>query len=162
MTEKEESFALEQKQRYKKNVSVESFIFLLVAGLIFFLIGRIIVVLGLAMILPLACSLIYKDGDTAAFGISIIICLVCGVLLVLANRRHRRQTMRRRDSFLFATLVWLSAAFFGALPFLFYGSFPSGAGGKPTPWHTAVALSQSLAGRRRYSADLCNPYSARR
>ena len=45
-------------------------------GRIFFLIGRIIVVLGLAMILPLACSLIYKDGDTAAFGISIIICLV--------------------------------------------------------------------------------------
>ena len=40
MTEKEESFALEQKQRYKKTVSVESFIFLLVAGLIFFLIGR--------------------------------------------------------------------------------------------------------------------------
>ena len=74
-------------------------------GRIFFLIGRIIVVLGLAMILPLACSLIYKDGDTAAFGISIIICLVCGVLLVLANRRHRRQTMRRR-------LFWCAALSF--------------------------------------------------
>ena len=119
-------------------------------GRIFFLIGRIIVVLGLAMILPLACSLIYKDGDTAAFGISIIICLVCGLLLVLANRRHRRQTMRRRDSFLFATLVWLSAAFFGALPFLFYGSFPDFAScffesmsGFTTTGASALALVES-------------------
>ena len=95
-------------------------------GRIGFLIGQIICVVGIFMLLPMICSLIYGEGEAVrAFALSAPICLVCGGLLALLSRGYRRQTMRKRDGFLFATLVWLSSAFFGALPLAFCGCFES-------------------------------------
>ena len=120
-------------------------------GRINYLIGKIILALGCAMLLPLICALIYGEGDASAFAVSTPICVICGGLLMLATRAHRGETLRRRDSLLFATLVWVSLAFFGALPYLFSGSmggfsacFFESMSGFTTTGASAVRITETL------------------
>ena len=91
---------------------------------VFYQVGKIIIIVGLAMFVPMICSLIYGEQEASAFAVSIPVCLLVGFLLLVTCHEYNAQTMRRRDSFLFVTMAWLSAAFFGALPFYISGAFP--------------------------------------
>ena len=93
-------------------------------GHVNYLIGRVVAALGIAMLLPLICSLVYKEKEFAAFAAAVPICLLAGGLLLVCCRKYRGETLRRRDSLLFATLVWVSMALFGSLPYVFAGCFP--------------------------------------
>ena len=97
-------------------------------GRVLYLIGKISLILGASMLLPLITSLIYQDGDFLAFAVSIPICLAAGLLLILACYRQREQVMRQRECYLFVTGVWLYASLLGALPYLISGSIPDFAG----------------------------------
>ncbi|MBQ1502017.1 MAG: TrkH family potassium uptake protein [Firmicutes bacterium] len=120
-------------------------------GHVNYLIGRVIVALGAAMLLPLICSLIYKESEFAAFAWSIPICLLAGGALLFFCRGSKSQTLRRRDSLLFATLVWVSLAFFGSLPYVFSGCFADYAtcffesmSGFTTTGASAVRITETL------------------
>lgn len=93
------------------------------AGRVFYLLGRVIVVVGAAMLLPLVCALFYREPDAYAFGLAMLLTCSCGLLLGWLCRSHRQEVMRKRDGFLFVTLAWVLASFFAGLPFLFAGSF---------------------------------------
>ncbi|MBQ6807629.1 MAG: TrkH family potassium uptake protein [Firmicutes bacterium] len=94
-------------------------------GRVLYLIGKISLILGASMLLPLITSLIYPDGDFAAFALSIPICLLAGLLLMWLCRGQKHQVMRQRECYLFVTAVWLYAGVVGALPYLFSGAIPS-------------------------------------
>ena len=55
-------------------------------GRVFYLIGRISLILGAAMVLPLAVALFYGDGDAGAFLWSIPVCLLGGLVLMALCR----------------------------------------------------------------------------
>lgn len=92
-------------------------------GRVIYLLGRVLVILGLSLLLPLACALIYREPDWTAFALCAPLVAGAGMAMILLCRRHRRQTMRQRESFLFVTASWLVAGLVGAIPYLLAGSF---------------------------------------
>ncbi len=83
---------------------------------VFFLIGILLVVLGVFMLVPYLMQLIYKE-NTHSFVSSSFITIFIGVLFILANL-DKEFKLTLRQTFLFSTLAWLMVAIFGSLPFI--------------------------------------------
>ncbi|MBR5428947.1 MAG: TrkH family potassium uptake protein [Firmicutes bacterium] len=92
-------------------------------GRVFYLLGRVLVVIGLTMLLPLAVALICREDDAWVFGLCMPLTVGLGLIVRGACGKHAAH-LRLRDSFLFVTLTWVVAALVGSLPFICYGCFP--------------------------------------
>ncbi|MGI6558707.1 MAG: TrkH family potassium uptake protein [Limnochordia bacterium] len=86
------------------------------------LLGRLLVLVGLSMLLPLLCALHYQGPDVKAFVLSIIVTVGAGFLLCFWTKSGE---IGHREGFLVAALGWALAAAFGSLPFLLAGCCPS-------------------------------------
>jgi len=84
---------------------------------VFFTLGILLVILGIAMIVPLAFQLIYNEFDST-FIISGIITITFGILFFLSNIDHLK-LINTQQAFLLTALSWLGIAIFGSLPFFF-------------------------------------------
>lgn len=85
--------------------------------------GKLIILVGLSMCVPLGMSIYDHEHLQKVYLIAIVITLVCGVLCMVIGFNHRGM-MRIRDGFLLVTLAWLCASFFGSLPMMLSGCFP--------------------------------------
>ena len=85
--------------------------------------GWVLNVEAAAMVLPLICSVIYKEPYSAVFLICIAICLLIGLPLTLKS--PKKKTMYAREGFVTVTLSWLVMSFMGALPFYISGTIPN-------------------------------------
>ena len=92
---------------------------------IFRLIGILNFFLGLSMLAPLIVSLIYSDGSFFSLLYSFIITSGSGIVLFFLIKKGDYTSLSQRDGMAIVTLSWLSAGFFGSLPFLFSGSIPN-------------------------------------
>ncbi len=88
---------------------------------ILYIIGALIAAVGLCMLAPLGVSIYFGEGDANSFLYSSLLTVSVGLAFVLLSRSPGE--MGTREAFAVVTLGWVSAAFFGSLPFLFYGSF---------------------------------------
>ena len=79
------------------------------------LVGRVVVLFGLLMTVPLAFALGASDPAERAFLTAIGVTLGAGVLLSLAMRRFRRE-LQPRDGFVLVALTWAVLPAFAALP----------------------------------------------
>ncbi len=84
---------------------------------VFFTLGVLQVVLGLAMIIPVIIQFIYNELDSS-FISSGIITIIFGILFFLSNLDHDKK-LNLPQAFLLTALSWLSIALFGSLPFMF-------------------------------------------
>ncbi len=84
---------------------------------VFFTLGILQVILGLAMIIPVIIQFIYNELDSS-FISSGIITIVFGILFFLSNLDHDKN-LNLPQAFLLTALSWLSIALFGSLPFIF-------------------------------------------
>ena len=84
---------------------------------VFFTLGVLQVILGLAMIIPVIIQFIYNDLDSS-FISSGIITIVFGILFFLSNLDHDKK-LNLPQAFLLTALSWISIAIFGSLPFIF-------------------------------------------
>lgn len=91
--------------------------------LIFYIIGQIMRVEGLLMLLPLACSLIYREDSWYALLIPIALLLILGTLLTL-RRPVQRDRMGVRDGLFVVGASWVVLSLFGMLPFILCGAIP--------------------------------------
>ena len=89
---------------------------------IFRLIGILNFFLGLSMLAPLTISLIYSDGSFFSLLYSFIITSGSGIILFFLIKRTDYTSLSQREGMAIVTLGWLTAGFFGSLPFLFSGS----------------------------------------
>ncbi len=89
---------------------------------IFRLIGILNFFLGLSMIAPLIVSLVYSDGSFLPVLYSLLITSGSGIALFLLIKITDYSSLSQREAMAIVTLGWLSAGFFGSLPFLFSGS----------------------------------------
>ena len=80
--------------------------------------GKMVLVFGLTMLIPLGLALWGNDGARFAFEESILITMGCGLLMWLATRRYKRE-LQTRDGFLLVVLVWSVLPIFAMLPLLF-------------------------------------------
>ena len=86
---------------------------------VFFIVGILLLVLGVFMMIPYAVQLIYNENSNSFFSSSIITIFI-GVLTILASLKKDNQ-LNLQQAFLFSTLSWASIALFGSLPFLLSG-----------------------------------------
>ncbi len=92
--------------------------------MVYFLIGRILLLEGGLLLLPLAVSLYYWDGGQIPFLLTIALCeglglLLCGVF------RTENQVIFAKEGFFVTALAWLSVSALGALPFVISGEIPN-------------------------------------
>lgn len=81
--------------------------------------GKMVLIFGLTMLIPLGLALWNNDGARFAFEESILITMGCGLLMWLATRRYKRE-LQTRDGFLLVVLVWAALPAFAMLPLLFH------------------------------------------
>ena len=83
---------------------------------VFFIVGILLVILGMFMMIPYVVQLVYDEGSNSFFSSSLITIFI-GILTILANIKKENQ-LNLQQAFLFSTLAWGSIALFGSLPFL--------------------------------------------
>jgi len=83
---------------------------------VFFLIGILLIVLGLSMLAPYSMQVVYKE-NSHSFISSSFVTIFIGILCILANL-EKDLKLNLRQTFLFSTLAWVTVAIFGSLPFV--------------------------------------------
>ena len=83
---------------------------------VFFLIGILLVVLGLSMLAPYSMQVLYSE-NSHSFLSSSFVTIFIGILCILANL-EKDLKLNLRQTFLFSTLAWVTVAIFGSLPFI--------------------------------------------
>ncbi len=83
---------------------------------VFFLIGVLLIVLGIAMLAPYSLQIIFDEKSHSFIGASFVTIFI-GILFVLANL-EKEFKLNLRQTFLFSSLAWLMVALFGSLPFV--------------------------------------------
>ena len=83
---------------------------------VFFIIGILLVILGVFMLAPYLAQIIYKE-KSHSFLSSSLITIFIGVLFILTNL-EKEFVLNLQQTFLFSTLAWFSIALFGSIPFI--------------------------------------------
>lgn len=88
-----------------------------------YVIGTLLLVTSIAMLFPIAVSLIYQDGDLSALLISVAVAFGMGLPLWWFKPSHYELSFR--DAVLIAVLGWVVISAVSTLPFIIHGSIPS-------------------------------------
>ena len=83
---------------------------------VFFLIGVLLIVLGISMLAPYALQIVLDEGNHSFISASFLTIFI-GILFVLANL-EKEFKLNLRQTFLFSSLAWVMVAIFGSLPFI--------------------------------------------
>ncbi len=89
--------------------------------MLFYILGRILGAEAILMVLPLICSIIYKE-NVLPFIIPILILLALAALL--SFKKPKETTISSREGFLCVALAWIAMSVFGALPFVISAEIP--------------------------------------
>jgi trk system potassium uptake protein TrkH len=88
------------------------------------ILSKFLKLLGLLMLIPSLCSLIYKEDDLYSFLISGIVTFIVGLCAEQITKSGSKiDEYNRKDGFFIASFCWICAIAFGALPYLIYGVF---------------------------------------
>lgn len=91
---------------------------------VFYIIGLMLVTLGIAMLIPAAVVVYEGSYDWGGFVYGSVATLFIGVMMTLANQHSLTQfKIGVREAFLLTVLIWIFTVFFASLPFLL-GSHP--------------------------------------
>lgn len=91
--------------------------------MIVYIIGQIVRVVGVLMLLPLICSVIYGDGCVTAFAVPAALSVVLGTICTF--KKPADTNIFAREGFLTVGLSWIILSLIGALPFMISGEIPS-------------------------------------
>jgi trk system potassium uptake protein TrkH len=85
----------------------------------------VVLALGLALLVPLALSLLYRDGSWESFLIPAALMIPLGAAGLWASRLKGVGYVLERDVYLSVTLAWILAAVLGGIPYVLEGTFTS-------------------------------------
>jgi trk system potassium uptake protein TrkH len=85
--------------------------------------GKIILIIGIAMLAPVVCAIVYGESELVPLAISAGITLISGGLLVYFFDTEKE--MFYREGFAIVTLGWVAASLVGTLPFILTGTVHS-------------------------------------
>ncbi|WP_027722672.1 TrkH family potassium uptake protein [Maridesulfovibrio zosterae] len=84
------------------------------------IIGALTLCVGLTMFFPLAFSLYYQDAGILPLVKSLIVTSICGLVLFFVFKgKDENRGLSHREGMAIVALGWVSAGFFGSLPFYF-------------------------------------------
>ncbi len=85
----------------------------------------VVLALGLALLVPLALSLLYRDGSWVSFLLPAALMVPLGAAGLRASRLREGGLVLERDVYFAVTLAWALAALLGGVPYLLDGAFVS-------------------------------------
>ena len=88
----------------------------------FYIVGVLLVILGLSMLCSVVCSLIFNDGDLIPLLQSIAVTILSGFTLILLFKSKDKKELSTHDGFAVVTMGWIAIAIFSAFPFYFSGT----------------------------------------
>ncbi|MBN2438637.1 MAG: TrkH family potassium uptake protein [Deltaproteobacteria bacterium] len=93
---------------------------------VLYTLGAFLFILGLTMLVPLACALFYGEADVWSFILSVGITSGTGGALYFACRPPEGGVvLTHREGFLIVSAGWIFASFFGGLPYMIHGALPA-------------------------------------
>ncbi|MBE7012233.1 MAG: TrkH family potassium uptake protein [Ruminococcaceae bacterium] len=84
-----------------------------------YVLGWVLKIEAGCLLLPLICSFIYNDSGKTAIILSIVLCLITGILLSVKSPKNK--TMFAKEGFVTVALCWIVMSIFGAVPFYISG-----------------------------------------
>ena len=88
----------------------------------FYIVGVLLIILGLSMLCSVVCSLIFNDGDLVPLLQSIAVTILSGFTLMLLFKSKEKKELSTHDGFAVVTMGWFAMAIFSAFPFYFSGT----------------------------------------
>jgi trk system potassium uptake protein TrkH len=85
----------------------------------------VVLALGLALLVPLTLSLLYRDGSWESFLIPAAFMIPLGAAGLWASRLRGVGYVLERDVYFSVTLAWMLAAFLSGIPYVLEGTFTS-------------------------------------
>ena len=104
-------------------------------GLVFKVMGQLLMVEAVFMLLPLIVCLTLGEADWKAFAYTVLFTALTGCILHFCIRPLNHM-LGRRDGLLLASIAWVVFSVFGMLPFLFCG----------TPLNVSEAFFEAMSG----------------
>ncbi len=92
--------------------------------MVLYVVGKVVMVEGGLMLLPLITALIYKEAVAVSIAVSIAFALIFGFLLTKILKPGLK-TIYAKEGFVITALSWLALSAVGALPFFISGEIPS-------------------------------------
>lgn len=92
--------------------------------ILFYLVGRLILVNGLSLIIPLTAGLIWGERGILYFGPSLIAAVAFSAYCLYRGRHHKRQVGAGEGAW-YMVLVWLILSLLGMVPYVMAGVFTS-------------------------------------
>lgn len=91
--------------------------------MLIYILGKVLIFLGLFMLLPFLVALIYQENAGVYFLITAIASLVVG--FIFSYKRPEDKRFFAREGFVVVALSWIVISIVGALPFFLSGEIPS-------------------------------------
>lgn len=88
-----------------------------------YVLGKIFIVIGALMLLPITVSLYYSEKLTIAFLVPSMLLIFIGILLVVF--KPERRTIYTKEGLVICGLSWIIMSAFGALPFVISHTIPA-------------------------------------
>lgn len=88
-----------------------------------YIIGWVLIFEALFMGVPLVTAVIYSESAFGAFITAILICLLCGALMII--KKPSNTTLYSREGYIIVALSWIALSVFGAIPFYLSGATES-------------------------------------
>ncbi len=92
--------------------------------MVLYVVGKVVMVEGGLMLLPLITALLYREAVAASIAASIAVALVSGFLITKISRPGLK-TIYAKEGFVITALSWFALSAVGALPFFFSREIPS-------------------------------------
>jgi trk system potassium uptake protein len=83
----------------------------------------VVLALGLALLVPLTLSLVYRDGSWESFLIPAVVMIPLGAAGLWVSRLRGVSYVLERDVYFSVTLAWVFAAVLGGIPYVLEGTF---------------------------------------
>jgi trk system potassium uptake protein TrkH len=87
--------------------------------------GNLLILMAVAMVLPIAVSLHYRDGAQYGLVMSATVIVAAGLLLRNFAGRNATYDLHARESYWITAVMWLLVPLAGALPYLLTSTFAS-------------------------------------
>ncbi|MCU0585510.1 MAG: potassium transporter [Desulfobacterales bacterium] len=81
--------------------------------------GRLLIVFSLTYLLPIASAIYFDDGTLKTFVVSLVACVVAGLLLERLTRRFRTE-LKARDGFILVVAAWTLTAAIACVPLMLH------------------------------------------
>jgi len=81
------------------------------------ILGTMLMLFGIALIIPIITSLIFNDGNISIFITSFILFFISGSILYFPNMNSKND-IKAKDGFLLVVLFWIVLSAYGSVPFM--------------------------------------------